>query len=142
MWKQSNDKASWHELGRPQIHGYDLKCCAFLDRFRFVSGADEKLLRNFEAPKIFLNNLYKLCLDESFLKIASESNSMPQGASVPALGLSNKAVYEEEKAPAPETDKRSLADELYKEVYFNVIDLSSKLLGFACKRNSSNACFN
>jgi len=53
---------------------------------------------------------------------------MPQGASVPALGLSNKAVYEEEKAPAPETDKRSLADELYKEVYFNVIDLSSKLL--------------
>lgn len=52
---------------------------------------------------------------------------MPQGASIPALGLSNKAVYDEEKPVVTEsTDKRSLADELYKEVYFNVIDLSSK----------------
>lgn len=70
LWKHDST-ASWHELGRPQIHGYDLKCCAFLDRFKFVTGADEKLMRIFEAPKIFLNNLYKLCLDESFLKIAN-----------------------------------------------------------------------
>lgn len=53
---------------------------------------------------------------------------MPQGASIPALGLSNKAVFDEEKAtPSAETEKKSLADELYKEVYFNVIDLKSKL---------------
>lgn len=124
-WKSSpnNNNVTWHELGRPQIHGYDLKCCAFIDRFKFVTGADEKLLRNFEAPKIFLNNLYKLCLDESYLKLVNESTTMPQGASIPALGLSNKAVFEE-KTPAPESDKRSLTDELYKEVYFNIIDLT------------------
>ena len=53
---------------------------------------------------------------------------MPQGASVPALGLSNKAVYDEEKKIAePVGDKKSsLADDLYKEVYFNVIDLKSE----------------
>lgn len=63
---------------------------------------------------------------------------MPQGASIPALGLSNKAVYEEEKKVVPEsTDKRSLADELYKEVYFNVIDLSSKF-NFKISINNSN----
>ena len=56
---------------------------------------------------------------------------MPQGASVPALGLSNKAVYEEEKKlETGEVKKASLADELYKEVYFNVIDLNSKLIFF------------
>ena len=68
MWKSSGS-VTWHELGRPQIHGYDLKCAAFLDRFKFVSGADEKLLRIFEAPKMFLNNLYKLTMDDSFLKL-------------------------------------------------------------------------
>ncbi len=52
---------------------------------------------------------------------------MPQGASVPALGLSNKAVYNEEKNSLQNIDKKaSLADELYKEVYFNIIDLNSK----------------
>lgn len=53
---------------------------------------------------------------------------MPQGASVPALGLSNKAVFDEEKKIAdPSGDKKSsLADDLYKEVYFNIIDLKSK----------------
>jgi elongator complex protein 2 len=127
VWRSSGSD-TWNELGRPQIHGYDLKCCAFLDRFKFVSGADEKLLRVFEAPKIFLNNLYNQCLDESFLKLAIESKTMAQGASVPALGLSNKAVYcEETKVENSENEKRSLADELYKEIYFNVIDLTSKI---------------
>jgi hypothetical protein len=58
-----------------------------------------------------------------------ESTSLPQGASVPALGLSNKAVYDEEKKIAdPMNDKKSsLADDLYKEVYFNIIDLNSNL---------------
>jgi hypothetical protein len=61
---------------------------------------------------------------------------MPQGASVPALGLSNKAVYDEEKKIAesvPSDKKSSLADDLYKEVYFNIIDLNSNLyLKFFC----------
>lgn len=51
---------------------------------------------------------------------------MPQGASVPALGLSNKAVFDEEKQAESEEKKSTLADELYKEVYFNRVDLKSK----------------
>lgn len=65
----STGRVTWHELGRPQIHGYDLQCVALLERFKFVSGADEKLLRVFESPKIFLQNLHRLNKDESLVKL-------------------------------------------------------------------------
>ena len=61
--------STWHELGRPQIHGYDLQCVSFIDRFKFVSGADEKLLRIFESPKIFLKNYHNLSQDESVIRL-------------------------------------------------------------------------
>lgn len=64
IWSRG-DLKSWHELGRPQIHGYDLTCVAFVDRFRFVSGADEKLLRIFACPYVFLKNYFHLSGDES-----------------------------------------------------------------------------
>lgn len=31
-------------MARPQVHGYDMKCCAFIDKYRYVSGAEEKVL--------------------------------------------------------------------------------------------------
>ncbi len=72
LWRNKeqsvNTVATWHELGRPQIHGYDLKCAAFINRYKFVSGADEKLLRVFESPRIFLENYYNLSLDEKVHK--------------------------------------------------------------------------
>ncbi len=53
---------SWHEIGRPQIHGYEMKCLAFIgsNQQRFVSGADEKILRIFDAPKNFLENFARI----------------------------------------------------------------------------------
>jgi elongator complex protein 2 len=72
QWKHSATSTTtqtWHELGRPQIHGYDLQCVAFIDRFKFVSGADEKLLRVFESPLIFLKNYFRLSGDESVKKL-------------------------------------------------------------------------
>ncbi len=53
---------SWHEIGRPQIHGYEMKCLAFIgsNQQRFVSGADEKILRVFDAPKNFLENFARI----------------------------------------------------------------------------------
>jgi elongator complex protein 2 len=53
---------SWHEIGRPQIHGYEMKCLTFVgtNQQRFVSGADEKILRIFDAPKNFLENFARI----------------------------------------------------------------------------------
>ncbi|CDW96787.1 hypothetical protein, partial [Sporisorium scitamineum] len=35
-------QATWHEVARPQSHGYDLHSVSWLDRLNFVSAADEK----------------------------------------------------------------------------------------------------
>lgn len=51
---------------------------------------------------------------------------MPQGASVPALGLSNKAVFDPESQVVPDKDQVRIVEELYKENYFNLVDLESK----------------
>ncbi|CAF4740834.1 unnamed protein product, partial [Rotaria magnacalcarata] len=59
----------------------------------FVSGADEKILRVFEAPKNFLENfsrITKINVDEDIAR----AQSLPEGANVPALGLSNKAIFD------------------------------------------------
>ncbi|RHY64155.1 hypothetical protein DYB38_003169 [Aphanomyces astaci] len=41
----------WTEISRVQVHGYDLHCGCFVDASRFVSGADEKILRVFAVPE-------------------------------------------------------------------------------------------
>ena len=45
LWGKWNrdSKSSWHELSRPQVHGYDLHCIAFFDQYGYSSGADEKV---------------------------------------------------------------------------------------------------
>ena len=53
-WKQ---QATWHELGRPQIHGYDMEDVAFLSRLRFISAAEEKIVRVFDAPAVFIESM-------------------------------------------------------------------------------------
>ncbi|APA15152.1 hypothetical protein SS1G_08752 [Sclerotinia sclerotiorum 1980 UF-70] len=86
QWKRDG-KVSWHEMARPQIHGYDLNCIDSLGETQFVSGADEKLLRVFNEPRAVATLLNKLC------GIGSENiNNMPDAANMPVLGLSNKAI--------------------------------------------------
>ncbi|KAL8808883.1 MAG: hypothetical protein Q9200_003927 [Gallowayella weberi] len=86
-WIHKDGCASWHEFARPQIHGYDLNCIDTIGDFRFVSGADEKLLRVFDEPKGTAELLRALC----GVKRASEQG-LPEAANIPVLGLSNKAV--------------------------------------------------
>ena len=52
---------AWNELARPQVHGYDMSCIAALDDFRFVSGAEEKVIRGFTATGNFIRNLCDIC---------------------------------------------------------------------------------
>ncbi|KAJ3334109.1 Elongator subunit elp2 [Blyttiomyces sp. JEL0837] len=87
-WARDGNK-TWHEIARPQVHGYDLHCISFFHPYGFVSGADEKVIRVFEAPKTFLESLEKISgIKESEEVLAQR----PAGASIPALGLSNKAI--------------------------------------------------
>ncbi|KAF1808289.1 WD40 repeat-like protein [Eremomyces bilateralis CBS 781.70] len=85
-WKRDG-RRSWHEFARPQIHGYDLNCIASLNPSRFISGADEKLMRVFDEPASIATLLSGLC------EIATPgAASLPETATMPVLGLSNKAV--------------------------------------------------
>ena len=85
-WKRENED-TWHEFARPQIHGYNLNCIDSIEHYRFISGADEKLLRVFDEPRATADLLSSL----SGISIASSQN-MPDAANIPVLGLSNKAV--------------------------------------------------
>lgn len=87
-WKRQGGEAlSWHEFARPQIHGYDLNCIDIVTEDRFISGADEKLLRVFDKPRAIENLLAKLSGAAT-----SGSAHLPDAADIPVLGLSNKAV--------------------------------------------------
>jgi len=90
-WPCSNHPShSWFEIARPQIHGYNLQCLKMLTSTEFISGADEKVLRVFKASQNFTDNLKNLCGYD--VKMTAD-DAAPIGASVPALGLSNKAVF-------------------------------------------------
>ena len=55
-WNRSG-VSTWHEIARSQVHGYDLSCAAFVRPFQYVCGADEKVIRVFDAPNAFLKSL-------------------------------------------------------------------------------------
>lgn len=103
---------AWHEVARPQVHGYDMSCIATLPNFTFVSGAEEKVLRAFQAPQNFLDNFIRLT-GQSVPGVDREK--LAQGASLPTLGLSNKAVFEGEKS-IPE-EERHVKDQ-FPDYYF------------------------
>lgn len=83
----SQDQVSWHEMARPQIHGYDLNCIDCIGETQFVSGADEKSLRVFDKPRATGDLLQHLSGIQS-----TDHDTLPTVASIPVLGLSNKAT--------------------------------------------------
>ncbi|KAJ3022623.1 Elongator subunit elp2 [Thoreauomyces humboldtii] len=102
----STHVSTWHEIARPQIHGYDLHCVAFVHKYGFVSGADEKVLRVFEAPRTFVLSLEGITGEREQKEVVE---ARPVGASVPALGLSNKAVFEGDISKEVSQDFRNLS---------------------------------
>ena len=86
-WK---DNKSWHEVSRPQTHGYLINCLSAIDSYTFVSGADEKVLRVFRSTKSCIENIKNL----SGIRQGLDGSDLPSTATVPALGLSNRAVYD------------------------------------------------
>lgn len=80
----------WHEVARPQVHGYDLLDAVFVNPLRFISIADEKVARVFEAPRGFVDLVGNL----SVAKFPEQEHHRPIAANVPPLGLSNKAIVD------------------------------------------------
>jgi hypothetical protein len=124
----------WREIARPQIHGHRVNCVALLPPPRsgsvegpgdgsnaanasqtgsgsttFVSGADEKTLRVFDAPGTFLGTLAlslargdgagRLALEQARLGAGDASG----GAELPQLGLSNKSLRAPESVAVLDT---------------------------------------
>ncbi|EMR10436.1 hypothetical protein PNEG_01152 [Pneumocystis murina B123] len=86
--ENGNFLETWHEFSRPQIHGYDINSVCMLDKWKLVSGADEKVIRIFNPVKHVASLITKL----SNLSLDKEIEKLSDMANVPLLGLSNKAV--------------------------------------------------
>jgi len=104
----------WIEVGRPQVHGYDMTSIVCIGgghdnidengggepRHRFVSGADEKVLRVFDAPASTLRLLQSIKQSRSAIQgtgwpFENSQSSLSmwrvERAFMPSLGLTNKA---------------------------------------------------
>uniref|UniRef100_A0A8C7GGE7 Elongator complex protein 2 n=1 Tax=Oncorhynchus kisutch TaxID=8019 RepID=A0A8C7GGE7_ONCKI len=128
-WKRMDQtQPTWHEISRPQIHGYDMQCLAMVGRFQYVSGADEKVLRVFRAPRNFVENFANISgTPLAKLLASSDTVDQPEGASTPALGLSNKAVFQGDLTPKTNEEEgtgfNSVSDQ-YQESYFHPLTLN------------------
>ncbi|GAB4840330.1 Elongator subunit elp2 [Ancistrocladus abbreviatus] len=90
------DGDSWHEIARPQVHGHDINCVTVVQgkgNHRFVSGAEEKVARVFEAPLSFLKTLNLASSRKSDLHEDIQVDIQILGANMSALGLSQKPIY-------------------------------------------------
>lgn len=99
----------WKEVGRPQVHGYDLNTVACIGTgagtgsgkgemlHRFVSGADEKETRAFDAPIQTMELIERLDGDGSGNGngtnngVIANREQRVERAFIPSLGLSNRA---------------------------------------------------
>ncbi|KAJ2902400.1 elongator protein 2 [Zalerion maritima] len=109
-WKGSEGQEKdrgYHELARPQIHGYDLNCISTLSPTSFVSGADEKLMRVFKMPKGVADLLSRVSGISATTTtprgstIEEHPEDLPNAANMPVLGLSNKATDTDGTTSAP-----------------------------------------
>jgi len=107
LWNKGTAQDTWHEISRVQIHGYDLNCMAFIRNHshRIASGADEKVIRIFDAPQTFIDSLCSIARIP-IERIQPDNTARPLGANVPPLGLSNKPLYEGESEQAKEPAKK------------------------------------
>ena len=100
----------WAEVARPQTHGHDFSCVAAVlspkrsnnEPSVYASGSEEKVIRVFEAPRAFSQTLAWARGERAgggASDPASSSSSSAAaaafGATLPALGLSNRAVHRE-----------------------------------------------
>jgi elongator complex protein 2 len=79
------------EVARPQVHGYLVSTVNSITSTRFVSSAEEPILRVFEAPATFVNNFVTVT-GMQHSHVFQDDLHLSHAAIQPDLGLSNKAV--------------------------------------------------
>jgi elongator complex protein 2 len=91
----------WLEASRPQIHGYEMNAAVLPAhprlRHRLISAGDEKVLRVFDAPRLFTRTLRLLrqpgaAIEGGADAEGDEDAGRAEFAYVPELALTNKAV--------------------------------------------------
>lgn len=94
------------EWARPQVHGHSVFSLGFCtpDGRRYVSGSEERMLRVFDAPESFL-------LPGQAENANGKSNATAVAATLPELGLSNKAVFVKNDSTASKTDQNKMPDD-------------------------------
>ena len=105
--KRYRDPPLWAEVARPQTHGHDFSCVAAVlsrdgecDSTAYASGSEEKVIRVFSPPRAFSQTLAWARGGEAgrgppLPGSAGSAASAAFGATLPALGLSNRAVHGE-----------------------------------------------
>ena len=83
---------------------------------RFASGAEEKVIRVFRSTRNFRENFEAITGYN-----VGETEGEPEGAAVPALGLSNKAVFE--KQGKVNADREIAAHESYMDDQFTALNV-------------------
>ncbi|SSD60177.1 related to Elongator complex protein 2 [Saccharomycodes ludwigii] len=106
---------SWFEFARPQIHGYDMICVEPISDTRFVSAGDEKILRSFDEPRGVAQLLAK------FSGLRSNEEIMPESASLPVLGLSNKAVTDDPDSSLTDLDPNEMETDDNKNISYAIL---------------------
>lgn len=93
--EKPTDNNIWIELARPQVHGYDLTTMTSIStpqhRHIIVTGADEKEIRVFDAPRNALTLLQQVTANSKELRSEDDGLERVDRAYIPSLGLSNKA---------------------------------------------------
>ncbi|EGZ30155.1 hypothetical protein PHYSODRAFT_258381 [Phytophthora sojae] len=119
--KTSNDSLpNWFEISRAQVHGYDINCGCFVLGNRdandqFVSGADEKILRVFEAPDEVRQLVGQLSPSDKNGGVQANAEKQVrsvQHAYLPELSLTNKSATTEESASDSDNGYAKLSSSL------------------------------
>lgn len=129
------------ERGRPQIHGFGLASVAWLpgERIRYVSAAQETILRIYEGTQLFIRNLTSD--SNKILKEKYICGTYVETAILSELNLTNENVNEHNyTAHSEDSLSRNVFAEI-KKIYGHFFDLkcveTSEELILSCNRSST-----
>lgn len=84
--ENAKEQSSWHEIARPQTHGYEIVGLSWLSRLMFASAGGEKIVRVFEAPQGFVDSAVNLATVSSSFRSQGAEGEVVVAVYLPTLG--------------------------------------------------------